>query len=67
MFRFGGTAKVETKFQMKSFMDEFMKAMIQAMQVYKGDKVEKVRGGLKLYNSPPPVRTIMGKGTDQLT
>lgn len=65
--QFGGTAKVETKSQMKSFKDEFMKAMIQAMQVYKGAKVEKVRGGLKLYNSPPPVKTIMGKGTDQLT
>jgi hypothetical protein len=65
--QFGGTAKVETKSQMKSFKDEFMKAMIQAMQVYKGAKVEKVRGGLKLYNSPPPVKTIMGKGTDLLT
>ena len=41
-----------------------MRVMIQAMQVYKAAKVEKVRGSPKLHNSTPTVRRIMGKGTE---
>ena len=56
--QFGGSMKVETKLQLKDFSRELWDALMLALQNYPKAKVEKVRGGLKLYNSPTPIRTI---------
>ena len=56
--QFGGSMKVETKLQLKDFSRELIRSLTQAMKAYPKAKVEKVRGGLKLHNSPTPIRTI---------
>jgi len=56
--QFGGDFKVETRDQIKDFKKRFIEALTQAMKAYPKAKIEKVRGGLRLHNSPTPVRTI---------
>lgn len=56
--KFGGSMRVATRSQLKDFSRELWDALMLALQNYPKAKVEKVRGGLKLHNSPTPVRTI---------
>ena len=56
--QFGGDMKVDNRNQLKSFSRELVRCLSQAMQVYPKARIEKVRGGLRLHNSPTPVRTI---------
>jgi len=40
----------------KDFKKEFRKALGQALKVYPDARVEEVKGGIRLYPSPPPVK-----------
>lgn len=40
----------------KDFKREFLKSLKAAVEVYPGARVEQVKGGIRLYPSPPPVK-----------
>ena len=65
--QFGGSTTVDTPSRLKDFSRELTRSLTEALQVYPRARVEKVRGGLRLKQSPPPVKTITIQGTDLLT
>jgi hypothetical protein len=65
--QFGGATTVDTPSRLKDFSRELTRSLMEALQVYPRARVEKVKGGLKLKKSPPPVKTITVQGTDLLT
>ena len=65
--QFGGASQIDTDTRMTSFKGKLMDALVQAHQVYPKARIEKVRGGINLMKSPPPVKTITVQGSDLLT
>lgn len=65
--QFGGATTVDTPRRLQDFSKDLSKALMEALQVYPRARVEKVKGGLKLKKSPPPIKTITIQGTDLLT
>jgi hypothetical protein len=65
--QFGGSTTVDTPRRLQDFSKDLTKALMEALQVYPRARVEKVKGGLKLKKSPPPIKTITIQGTDLLS
>ena len=56
--QFGGDMKTDTPARLQDFKEELIKSLVLTMKAYPKAKLHKERGGLRLFNSPPPVKTL---------